>query len=245
MMDFARRLAPLRDTDITRAVAALPSRFAGDSPLRVGAAPPPVDSEGLSPSTPSPAADALPAQVASPIGVDAVHVPTAAAAAPRDVRQPRHANDSPSRKDDAVARPMIAPRHAVPAATDDRRPDAEHHRASAPAHPTAAATEAPAPPVMQSVGVRSTVAQAAAAVPFASSPSAAVSSQPMSRAALAARTSQAAEPRPIIHVTIDRIEVRAPAAPPRPALARPRAAAPSVSLGDYLRARTPKAGGAP
>jgi hypothetical protein len=42
---------------------------------------------------------------------------------------------------------------------------------------------------------------------------------------------------PVVHVTIDRIDVRAPAAPTRPTNApRQRAAAPSVSLADYLRA---------
>ena len=34
MMDFLRRLAPTRDTDATRAVAVLPSRFASERPLR-------------------------------------------------------------------------------------------------------------------------------------------------------------------------------------------------------------------
>lgn len=34
MMDFLHRLAPPRVTDASRAVAVLPSRFAGDSPLR-------------------------------------------------------------------------------------------------------------------------------------------------------------------------------------------------------------------
>lgn len=37
MMDFLRRLAPVRETDATRAVAVLPSRFASESPLRATA----------------------------------------------------------------------------------------------------------------------------------------------------------------------------------------------------------------
>jgi hypothetical protein len=42
---------------------------------------------------------------------------------------------------------------------------------------------------------------------------------------------------PVVHVTIDRVDVRAPAAPTRPTSApRQRVAAPSVSLADYLRA---------
>src|SRR5690349_1023076 len=34
MMEFLRRLSPPRETDATRAVAVLPSRFASESPLR-------------------------------------------------------------------------------------------------------------------------------------------------------------------------------------------------------------------
>jgi hypothetical protein len=65
----------------------------------------------------------------------------------------------------------------------------------------------------------------------------------MSAPALAERHAAAAEPRPVVHVTIDRIDVRAPAAPARPAAApRARNAAPSVSLADYLRQGGAKAG---
>jgi hypothetical protein len=69
----------------------------------------------------------------------------------------------------------------------------------------------------------------------------------MSARALASRPAQRSDSRPVVHVTIDRIEVRAPAAPERPKPApRSRATAPSVSLSDYLRAPEPeRRGGLP
>jgi len=55
----------------------------------------------------------------------------------------------------------------------------------------------------------------------------------------------ASAPAPVIYVTIDRIDIRAPNAAPRPApVQRPRTPAPSVSLGDYLRGGKPRQGGA-
>ena len=70
MMDFLRRLAPRRETDVTRAFAVLPSRFAGETPLRATVAQvrpaqhPDDDEASLSPdAAPAPAAnDTLPAQ---------------------------------------------------------------------------------------------------------------------------------------------------------------------------------------
>jgi hypothetical protein len=60
---------------------------------------------------------------------------------------------------------------------------------------------------------------------------------PLSPGAVAARVAQPAEIRPVIHVTIDRIDVRAPAGPERASSRpRPRANA-SGSLTDYLRSR--------
>jgi hypothetical protein len=62
---------------------------------------------------------------------------------------------------------------------------------------------------------------------------------PLREATLARRVSMPRDEPPVIHVTIDRIDVRAPAAPARPAAQRSRAQQqqPSVSLADYLRGR--------
>lgn len=65
---------------------------------------------------------------------------------------------------------------------------------------------------------------------------------PLSEEAVASRQLEPVASQPVIHVTIDRIEVRAPAAPARAPRAR-AAAAPSVSLSEYLR-RGKRAGGA-
>ena len=63
--------------------------------------------------------------------------------------------------------------------------------------------------------------------------------QPLSAAALQAHASAApdaiAAPAPALHVTIDRIEVRAAAPAPKPALAQRQPKPPAVSLADYLR----------
>jgi hypothetical protein len=58
---------------------------------------------------------------------------------------------------------------------------------------------------------------------------------PLTARALAMKAPAAADQRPVVHVTIDRIDVRAPAeaAAPKPP-SRPRATT-SVSLNDYLR----------
>jgi hypothetical protein len=59
---------------------------------------------------------------------------------------------------------------------------------------------------------------------------------PLSAAAMAGRAEDARQAQPVIQVTIDRIDVRAPA-PSRPAPAARRAAAePSMSLADFLSA---------
>lgn len=64
---------------------------------------------------------------------------------------------------------------------------------------------------------------------------------PLSPAALAERTATHTTPRPIVHVTIDRIEVRVPAARTATRGSRGRTPTPTVSLTDYLRG--PRNGG--
>jgi hypothetical protein len=65
-------------------------------------------------------------------------------------------------------------------------------------------------------------------------------SAPLSDGAVAGRAETHRPPAPVIHVTIDRIDVRAPA-PPRPAPPARRAPAePSLSLSDFLAAGSPR-----
>lgn len=61
---------------------------------------------------------------------------------------------------------------------------------------------------------------------------------PLSDTVVAARTRAPREERPVVHVTIDRIEVRAPAAPKAVAERRKSRPLPSQSLADYLRGGT-------
>jgi len=50
----------------------------------------------------------------------------------------------------------------------------------------------------------------------------------------------------VVHVTIDRIDVRAPATAPSPPAAKPRADISTIALSDYLRApERSRGGGAP
>lgn len=61
---------------------------------------------------------------------------------------------------------------------------------------------------------------------------------PLSAAAVASRATVEPDTRPIVHVTIDRIDVRAPRDAAKPESAPKRAKAqPEVSLADYLRVR--------
>jgi hypothetical protein len=63
----------------------------------------------------------------------------------------------------------------------------------------------------------------------------AVQAAPLSQAAVTGRVAADQQARPVIHVTIDRIEVRAPAPASKPAtIGRPRPQS-TVSLADYLR----------
>lgn len=62
-----------------------------------------------------------------------------------------------------------------------------------------------------------------------------VTAAPLSDTAVAARARAPREERPVIHVTIDRLEVRAPAAPKAVAERRKSRPLPSQSLADYLR----------
>jgi hypothetical protein len=66
--------------------------------------------------------------------------------------------------------------------------------------------------------------------------------RPLSAAVLAERPRQETNARPVIHVTIDRIEVRSQAAAKQASPARRRTSEPAVSLTDYLRRPRPSGG---
>ena len=226
MMDFLRGLAPRRDRDSSWAAPALPSRFSGLRPLSVE----------------PPGSDA-PANVVA----DA-----ARESSPQDLRgaalmqQWQSPNDRPASNGVPVVAPT-PPDHPVPATHHDH-----HHEQLAVERVLTAVASPPrvggiiTRPAMPAPAGQATVlrtetpaVEARPTRPVARRrplPQTAMVSAPLSAAAVAERKATQTNPRPVIHVTIDRIEVRAPAAT-RPASrpARTRETAPTVSLKDYLR----------
>jgi hypothetical protein len=236
MMNFARRLAPVRDTDATRAVAVLPSRYGGDEVLSAH-------------SRAAPAGDG--ATRAGATRTDRVAGDGTAGTARRIAGAAPLRDEVPAQRDQA--RPAPGRGNVPPSSAQDRgarassqRPaDAasSHAGATTPTQATTASTPRsddrldaaraqPGYAAAVSIGtVHLTPSQAPAIAPRAAR-------QPLSDAVLAELVARAGEPRPVVHVSIDRIEVRAPAAATPPAAApRPRRTAPSVSLGEYLRQR--------
>lgn len=237
MMDFLRRLAPPREGDRSRAVAVLASRFARDLPLRSAAVPGdktsrPEDSPAQAPEP----SRALRSQATTP-------QPQAVHATPRRPESLVSDNAAPAlRKARAAlartaltleAAPIDRPMPQVPADVILAPPRVHFANAKEAqiAQVPRASTAAPANPAATASPIRS------AAVP--------THAAPLSRQAIDARVQPVAARPPVIHVTIDRIDIRAPAAPARPAVpARPQPVAPSVSLTDYLRgdSRIPRGG---
>jgi hypothetical protein len=242
MMDFARRLAPPSDANDSRAVPALPSRFEGEISLRSG----PVGSAeaydqraaGIVASHEErPVAPAAPAATPPrPVAVESVvERSTPAATPPMSPATVSQREDRMTLEGRVMEKPVVQTAHSR--ADPDFRP---HDPPITARRPGAAPVDAPERPITP----MHVQARARAAVPLVhATPES--TRRPMSDAALATRVAPAAPPRPIVHVTIDRLEVRAKPATPRPAPAiRTHGATPSVSLGDYLRRRTSKPGDA-
>jgi hypothetical protein len=82
-------------------------------------------------------------------------------------------------------------------------------------------------------------AQVLPVVPAPPAPPRDVRAAPLSAAVVSSRTSTAHDDRPVIQVTIDRIEVRAPAADKPGPSARRQRPEPTVSLSEYLRRDVP------
>lgn len=212
-MDFLRRLAPLRDTDRTRAVAVLPSRFAHEGPAwvergLVASALPAID-EGAALQRP---------QRRSTLGPDprAASAHTAASdAAAAQAPTPARVAAQPA----AVAHPpgeALTPAVAAPRGSGDRpgTTTVEARSLDVDPWPDLPATR-PAPSAEWSHTA---------------------SREPLSAATVALRTQPAHDEGRVVQVTIGRIDVvaSAPAAPsPRRGPKAPRPA--PVSLADYLR----------
>ena len=225
MMDYLRRLAPAHADARHRAVVAPRSRYEIDQPIRA-----------------VPRADAPEVERDEPVVA----------------RAPRQLNPIDRRLEiedlsAALVRPLLEPLRAARRS----RPDAivaSHHELESPigampvesgmlprATVTALPTLPPAAGLPSSQAVSEPVRAALASRPEQRS----VDHGPLSQQALASRVVPQSDRPPIVHVTIDRVDVRAPAAPDRPApRPRPRATT-SGSLTDYLQTRQRRRGGGP
>jgi hypothetical protein len=236
MMDFLRGLAPRRDGDASWAVPVVPSRFSESRPLLL-AAPPPVHTPGLDTEVAQPLPPVMRARTAPPTSRPAHDSAVTEAPAPTAAIALQAAR--PERAQDLDVRPIVLrqpPARVITAPLVEHASASEISRRDTEPPPAARAAT---PLVLARV-----TARLAGTPAVERTDAAATVSAPLSAAALAERPAPAAAP-PVIHVTIDRIEVRAPAASrPAAAPARSRAHAASVSLTDYLR-RSRNPGGAP
>jgi hypothetical protein len=235
MMNFLRALAPSHATAKTRAVAVVPSRFEDSDPLvhlpaaNVAATPVPDPAEDLRDVT----------RVGVSAREDNTGRPTPA---DRDVviaaiRGPVATSPAP---DQTHARSTSQPLDVRAAAgTLEGAERADHAR------PVPYANERlPFPRGAQPVGTPLPAPAAASSRHVVDVAEPRHDRGPLSSSAVAARVASRGETPPVIHVTIDRIDVRAPSAPER-AESRPRPRSNATgSLSDYLRSRqTARPGG--
>ena len=214
MMDFLRRLSPARETDVTRAFALLPSRFAGENPLQATMAQarpaqrPYDDEAALSPEPASP-----------PAASDTV-------AAPPHLVDGKATSPIHAAVNDKATLPAYAPAEApgihvsAPRAFADRHGENPERARPANSKRQELAVALAASPGLQNV--TAPPAQARVALP-------------LSQAMLAQRTLQSRNDSQVVHVTIGRIDVVANTAP-APAVRRsPAPRQGTVTLADYLR----------
>ena len=234
MMDFLRRLAPARETDATRAVAVLASRFASQNPLQemIGqgrpAQRPDDDEASLSPDAAlPPAANDTLAQrppVTSVQPSQAAPRPPASEPTRRDNKKatsPAHVPANGKATSLAYA-PAEAPgiHVADPRVVQNRHGEnPERTRPASPERQDLAAALAASPGLQN---VTAPPAQARVALP-------------LSQAILARRTLQSRDDSQVVHVTIGRIDVVANTAPAAAPRRSPAPRQPTVTLADYLR----------
>lgn len=213
MMDFLRRLATARATDAARAVAVLPSRFAGENPLRatIGQA---RLAHRLDDGETSLSLDAIPAGHAAQR--DPVAGVQPAQAAPRTLAS--HGNgEATSSTHAATEAPAID-------AADSRVFPHRHGANPERAEPANLEPRGRAAPLAAGRGFQVAAAPAQPRV-----------APPLSEALLAQRTLQSRDESPVVHVTIGRIDVVANTAP-APAVRRsPAPRRSTVTLAEYLR----------
>lgn len=247
MMDFLRRLAPASETDATRAVAVLPSRFASKSPLlaTVGQEGRQGLGQGLGHDQPDQSHDdgaRYAPDAASPLATNTTEAAqgrrgtinhrSQTAARPLAGELPRFDNE---RAISPAFTPAEAPRtHPADLGELQYRQgeNLQRDKLTTPKQQGPAATPA-APYALHNV-----TAPTAAVHPLHQSsapPAQARVTSPLSQAALAQRTLQSREESQIVHVTIARIDVVASTTPAPAATRSPPPRQATVTLADYLR----------
>ena len=234
MMDYLRGLAPAHADARHRAVAAPRSRYEIDQPIRAvpRAAAPAVERD-------EPAVVSMPGRVNQTDRRLEIDDPPAALVAhdePRPRPRQKPVGAAPRRavggslasypELETPMRTMPVEDETLPPATIDQR---SHRRPAAALRPSERATqlEPAAVPIP-----RERVADAPRLEQRSDG-----NNGPLSQLALASRVVPQSDRPAIVHVTIDRVDVRAPAAPERPAPRTRSRPATSGSLTDYLRAR--------
>ena len=199
----------------------LPPRFAPASavssvtPAQWSAADEPVDAAETTP----PALRQLPPQQRDEHHHDRPRVPPAPAPVALPAAAPTKATSAPSVGDAPLQRPAAMPQagEARAARPDDIALPPPTVRIIAPTRRHDGTPTITTPPV-----------------PFLA-PQPRPDAAPLSESAVAARIAPPVDAAPVIHVTIDRIDVRAPETTRPAAPARPTRRQPSMSLADYLR----------
>lgn len=245
-MDFLRRLAPLRETDTSRAVAVLPSRFDAGSPLQAAFGEPgPVqrinDQDMSVPGDTAPASDGerKPAHHSARARSTRPEAPAPLTAESRSLRMGFRPDASPPEPGDLPLRRERPDAHKAPISPARREP--RDLDAASPLH----AVPQRAQPGERAVNTAPSTldADVAASAVFAkpSERSAAVPAgaarvaSPLSEASLAQRAGHARDENSVVHVTIGRIEVMANVVPPPAARRSPAPRPATVALSDYLR----------
>lgn len=237
MLHFLRMLAPrhgdaLRSASPVRRIAAAAWPVDDGAPVVVDdrAAAPGALTATTAPLRDEAAADTTAARGSPDVGPPTLRADGANPGAPRGESAPDGPRGVPAPAK-RVERDLEPVPRAVPPRDATASPKAPPRRSLDAVRSTAASDEAPRAPFAATPRAERT-----AAAPAASAPAAPIS--PFTVSLSAARAAPAAPPT--IHVTIDRIEVRAPSTPvPTTRPARPRPSPPSPSLHDYLRGKAP------
>lgn len=242
MSAFLAHLAGIALGETARGAArpSLPPRYARPAASEVGFEEARIETPSVAPASAAERPPPADGQVA-----DTAPAPPAAAspergALPKSAAPPGRAGALRSRPPAAERQPAAPPRPAATAAMQSPiAPPASFPPESVAADPRSPPEPASLPPGKMWLAETERAPHAPPLpAPQATAPAVVVrerTSAPLSERALAGRIERPRQADPVIHVTIDRIDVRAPAVPrPAPA-ARRTPAEPSVSLSDFLR----------